>query len=472
MDDAEAGLRLRAAVTGLLRQAPDLSAAGPRARWVAPALGTAAALLVIALVLVPRVAAAALVAAVTVVWVVVVGERSWLAWRSGTAGPQAADPAPWDTLDETALPLVTVLVPVAGEAEVDAELVAGLGALDYPVERREVLVLVDAADGAADRKARHLVAPPGFRLVSVPRGGPRTRSRLLNYGLTLATGVLVAVLDPGVRPDADLLRRAAWTLGTGDPGTAAVVAGPVRHRGASVLAGWDDLEGADRAATLASPLSAAGAAVPPVGGGVVLRRDALRSAGGFDPHAEDPGDDLALRLRRLDWDAGVVGAAADRTDPGGIRTWMAGRSRHHRGALRCAAVHGRRPGVLLGELGWRRAGRSLLGVVGPTLAALALPAVWALTAATLWAGTLPGVEPPAAVTGALLLVWSVGTFLLAYRLVAVSRDVRHGQLLGLALLAPAFLVLEATAAWTGLTAAALGRRTVDDGPVTAPGGTP
>jgi len=75
------------------------------------------------------------------------------------------------------------------EPEVMSSLVEHLRHLDYPAERLQILLLAEADDSATIAAARVAIgAAADLRILIVPPGGPRTKPKALNYGLTHATG--------------------------------------------------------------------------------------------------------------------------------------------------------------------------------------------------------------------------------------------------------------------------------------------
>ena len=109
------------------------------------------------------------------------------------------------TLD---LPRVAILIPAHNEARVMRDTLTAMLALDYPVERYEVIVVDDGSTdgtgalvrGFAERDAR-------VRLVSVAPGeGGRGKSRALNIGLSHTDAPFIAVYDADNSPEPPALR--------------------------------------------------------------------------------------------------------------------------------------------------------------------------------------------------------------------------------------------------------------------------
>src|SRR5450759_1876793 len=89
-------------------------------------------------------------------------------------------------------PLVSIIVPAYNEEAVMADKLDNLLELDYPADRREVLVV---ADGCTDRTAEivELYAPQGVRLLFQPQR--RGKTAAMNRGVTAAQGEILVFSD-------------------------------------------------------------------------------------------------------------------------------------------------------------------------------------------------------------------------------------------------------------------------------------
>ncbi len=130
--------------------------------------------------------------------------RAYLLWLFRKARGRAAPPV--GRLDP--LPSITVQLPVFNEVYVVERLIRAACALDYPSDRLEIQVLDDSDDGtsaiAASLTAEMRAA--GHEIVHLRR---RSRAGFkagaLAYGLRLARGELIAVLDADFLPEPGFL---------------------------------------------------------------------------------------------------------------------------------------------------------------------------------------------------------------------------------------------------------------------------
>lgn len=116
-----------------------------------------------------------------------------------------------EELDKTPigpLPTVTVLIPAHNEEAVIEQTLLAVGSLDYPEDKLEVICLNDNSTDDTGMVARKTAAKIGnhVKVVDVPpERGRRGKSAVLNYGLQLAKGEVIAVYDADNTPERSAL---------------------------------------------------------------------------------------------------------------------------------------------------------------------------------------------------------------------------------------------------------------------------
>ena len=81
--------------------------------------------------------------------------------------------------------------------------------MDYPVDRMQILLLVEADDRQTQQAIATAGVLPPFEVVLVPVSQPRTKPKACNHGLNCATGDLLVIYDAEDRPETDQLKKAA-----------------------------------------------------------------------------------------------------------------------------------------------------------------------------------------------------------------------------------------------------------------------
>ncbi|MFZ0266826.1 glycosyltransferase [Caulobacter sp.] len=248
-------------------------------------------------------------------------------------------------LPDEALPAYTIIVPLYREAAVAAELVANLRRLNYPRDRLQVLIVLEAQDHETQVAFATLDLPAGFQVLIAPPGSPQTKPRACNIGLERARGELVVIYDAEDAPDPGQLREAAARFAQADADLACLQA-PLRiEPDPRFLPDQFALEYAVLFEVFLPALARWGLPFPLGGTSNHFRADALRAVGGWDPYNVTEDADIGFRLaaqgRRLD----VLARPTFETSPTTLRIWTPQRARWIKGHLQTLAVHARGPAV-------------------------------------------------------------------------------------------------------------------------------
>ncbi|MFN4147692.1 MAG: cellulose synthase family protein, partial [Runella sp.] len=114
------------------------------------------------------------------------------------------------TLHSTALPKVTVQLPIYNERYVVERLLESVAALDYPREHLEIQILDDSTDETTALIASRLphLRQQGLEFQHLRRTNREGfKAGALAYGLPKAKGELIAIFDADFVPDPDFLRQ-------------------------------------------------------------------------------------------------------------------------------------------------------------------------------------------------------------------------------------------------------------------------
>ena len=107
------------------------------------------------------------------------------------------------------LPSFSIVVPTHRRVAALARLLRGLAKLDYPAERREVLVVDDGGGLRREHLPAEVAALPGMRLLSQEHAGPAAAR---NRGAAAAQGDCLAFIDDDCQPHRSWLRHLAQGL--------------------------------------------------------------------------------------------------------------------------------------------------------------------------------------------------------------------------------------------------------------------
>ncbi|WP_298097678.1 glycosyltransferase family 2 protein [Brevundimonas sp.] len=320
-------------------------------------------------------------------------------------------------------PQYTILAALHDEADVVCQLIEHLSRIDYPPDKLQGLLLLEAHDQATIAVAHAAVRPPWLKLLLIPPGSPQTKPRALNSGLAVATGELLTVYDAEDAPDPLQLREAAARFAADPTGRLACLQAPLRIRaGRLFLERQFAAEYASLFETALPGMARLGLPFPLGGTSNHFRVDALRAVGGWDAWNVTEDADLGFRLWAHGWRLGMISRPTWETPPGSLAHWLPQRTRWLKGYLQTLGVHSRRPW----RLGWRGA-LSLAMTVGSGLASAAIHGLsLAWVAAAVLVATIAGLPPETPALALSVLTLGAATTWLACAIGARRAGVSYG----------------------------------------------
>jgi cellulose synthase/poly-beta-1,6-N-acetylglucosamine synthase-like glycosyltransferase len=449
MSEKEASLRLEASISGFADRVPLMSARNLVSRGQRNFFLGLLVVIIIGLVLDVGVTVTVIVTGFTLAYVVAVTYRAYLFTRSTKAAAlEIVTDEEALTVPDSELPFYTILLPAYNEASVINKLVENLAQMDYPVDRLEVLLLVEEDDEATLGALRASKPPEQFKLVVIPPAEPRTKPKALNYGLTLARGDIVAIYDVEDKPDILQLRRAAVTLNRYGPDVACVQA-QLSYGNATqnIITRWFTVEYAMWFSYFLPGLVTLTAPIPLGGTSNHFRRSALRTLGGWDPYNVTEDCDLGIRMFREHYEIKVLSSTTLEEANSDFVNWVKQRSRWYKGYLQTFLIHLRSPRRLREETGLKGMGHLCAFVGGTPILAAVNPLFWVLT--LVWFIAHPQFLEeifPSPVYYAGLVLWAFGNFLLWYLTVLTARHTRAVGLVLAAMLVPIYWVMMSIAA--------------------------
>ena len=453
MPPAEASLRLEASTNGLANRVPGVSARRVLSFGQLIGIVLLFGLFFVILVASPVLAVTIFVSFVTVLYVIAIIYRTYLYLRSTRSDVvEKISDEEARAFPEAELPFYTVMIPAYREAAIIQHLVENISRIDYPIDRLEVLLLVEEDDTETMTQLMQSDPGPQFCVIPVPAAEPRTKPKALNYGLTLARGDLVAVFDAEDEPDPLQLRRAAIAMSRLSSDTACVQAKlSYNNTGQNIITKWFTLEYAMWFTYFLPGLASMDAPIPLGGTSNHFRREALRSLGGWDPYNVTEDADLGIRMFREGFNVRVLESTTYEEANSDFVNWIKQRSRWFKGYLQTFFIHMRHPLELVDEMGWKGVAHFAIFVGGTPTLALLNPIFWLLT--ILWFIAHPHFLIsvfPAPIYYLGLFAFAFGNFLLVYLTVLSSREVKNGQLILNALFIPIYWLMMSMAAYKGL----------------------
>lgn len=435
----------------LKRRQPLHSAATPLPLWQKLALSAVAISVAAGFWRNPDMAAAMIMALLTPAFLCVAILRAFAIHHLLTKPARAAPASPHLELD-TDRPVYSILVPLYREAHMTGSLVAALERLDWPAARRDIIFITEA-DDIETRIAlqAEIHGRTGMRIVTVPRGSPRTKPRALMYALPLATGAFVVVYDAEDDPEPGQLQEAYVRFTQAGPHLGCLQARlNIYNASNSWTTRQFTLEYTALFDAILPTIEHLSLPVPLGGTSNHFRREVLEKSGGWDPYNVTEDADLGIRLARMGWRVEMLNSTTWEEAPPTHAIWRGQRTRWLKGWMQTSLVHLREPARLLSDLGARGfIGFNVL-MGGVIISALVHPLVYAYALWKLGAGEL-SLWPP---QGWQAVIWwfGVANLVFAYTvgiaLAFVTGWRRHGWRLALrAVLMPFYWMMVSAAAY-------------------------
>jgi len=385
LDGPEADEVLAESTTGLARKTPLLSASHTFSRRQVVVIGGVVVGIVALAVAWPIPMAVTAVTVAIILYLANLADRLWL-FSNGLSGSTAIRISPEEAraIPDEELPVYTVLVPAFNEPNVVAQLLAGLGQIEYPMDKLDVKLLLEADDvetvSAVDGSIDDIDLP--VEVLAVPPSEPRTKPKACNFGLHFAKGELVTIYDAEDVPDPLQLRRAVAAFRRLPSDVACVQARLSYHNlRQNLLTGWFASEYDQWFGFTLPGLMKTNSPIPLGGTSNHLYTHLLKQLGGWDPFNVTEDADLGIRLARAGYRTAVLDSVTLEEANSDPINWLRQRSRWYKGYLQTFLVHTRELRKLRGELGWQGLIRFCSVTAGTPVVAVINVIFWALAIA-------------------------------------------------------------------------------------------
>lgn len=280
-------------------------------------------------------------------------------------------PAP---LSDDDLPIYTIVVPVFREANVIADLVMAIEAIDYPKGKLDIKLVAERRDSDTLSRIAGMRLPTRYELVVAPPGEPSTKPRALNIALTTARGKLLVVYDAEDAPSPGQLRLAAARFAADRSLDCLQARLAIRNPGDSWLSKLFAVEYAVLFDLINPGLCALRLPIALGGTSNHFRLASLIAVGGWDEWNVAEDADLGIRLARRGLKIGSLSSDTSEEAPHELGNWFRQRVRWQKGWMQTTIVHARKPARFVTSLGTLRAVSAATLIIGSILSALLWPA--------------------------------------------------------------------------------------------------
>lgn len=450
--DEEREFALGRAINGLRDDDPVRSASLAVLGWQRWVLWSLLLIVIAAAVWRPMATAVTFVGLSTFAYLLTMLDRVMI-FREGLASPAIViTDGEARAIPDDELPSYTVLVPAYNEPEVVGELIGAMAALEYPGDKLQVLLLLEADDDVTIAAAEGCDESDAITIVLVPPADPRTKPKACNYGLYFAAGDMVTIYDAEDLPEPLQLRRVVAAFRSLPETVACVQAKLVYHNGhQNILTAWFTAEYRLWFGYLLPGMMRSSSPIPLGGTPNHLRRDVLDQIGAWDPYNVTEDADLGLRIAASGYHTAVIDSSTLEEANSDAINRVRQRSRWYKGYLQTWLVQIRRPVELFRTIGFRSFLRFNLVLAGTPIIAVLNLVFWLIT--LIWfLGQPPLVEAvfPWYIYFPALIALVLGNAATLYMNMIALREDDRADLLLAALTVPVFWLMMSVAAAKGL----------------------
>ena len=289
------------------------------------------------------------------------------------------DPGRLRGLDNTGLPVYTILCPLYRESRILGQFLEGIAGLDWPKSKLDVLLLLEEDDTETIEAAKKLQPPSYVRTIIVPHSFPKTKPKACNYGLALAKGEYLVIYDAEDKPDSDQLKKAYLAFLETRPDVICLQAklnyyNPEHNLLTRLFTAeyslWFDV--------ILPGLQSIETAIPLGGTSNHFHTSVLRQLHGWDAFNVTEDCDLGSRLFKAGYRTAIIDSSTYEEANSRLGNWLRQRSRWIKGYIQTYLVHNRHPLSFIRKSGVHAFIFQL--VVGGKIAFMLInPFLWALT---------------------------------------------------------------------------------------------
>ena len=256
-------------------------------------------------------------------------------------------------LERDEWPMYTVLVPLYKEKNVANNIIKSLHALDYPRDKMDVKLLLEADDEETLSAIEAADVPEWIETLVVPDAQPRTKPRACNHGLKDARGEFLVIFDAEDKPAPDQLKKAVITFDQSTNEKLVCIQASLAYHNykQNLLTKFFAIEYNMWFTRFQPGLVKLGGPLPLGGTSNHFKVTALKEVGGWDPYNVTEDCDLGVRLHAAGYRCSLLDSVTWEEANSRVGNWLRQRSRWLKGYMITHVVWMRHPLRLLFQLG-------------------------------------------------------------------------------------------------------------------------
>jgi cellulose synthase/poly-beta-1,6-N-acetylglucosamine synthase-like glycosyltransferase/glycosyltransferase involved in cell wall biosynthesis len=283
-------------------------------------------------------------------------------------------------INESALPVYTILCPLYKEAHVVPQFLEGIAKIDWPKDKLDVMFLLEEDDVDTIYAFKNMTLPYYARTVIVPDSQPKTKPKACNYGLTYAKGEYLVIFDAEDMPDPQQLKKAYIAFKKVPEDVKCLQAKlSYYNTNQNLLTRFFTAEYALWFDVTLPGLQSLNSALPLGGTSNHFETAILRKLKGWDPFNVTEDADLGVRLFQQGYRTAIIDSTTLEEATSVTKNWLRQRSRWIKGYMQTYLVHMRNIVPFIKEKGLWHNAIFQLTVGGKIMFALINPLMWVIT---------------------------------------------------------------------------------------------
>lgn len=260
-------------------------------------------------------------------------------------GEDKVSEAELKALKDEDLPVYTILVPLYRESAIADKIMKRLARLDYPKDKLDVKLLLEADDDETSGALSAAGIPEYCEVIVVPDAKPKTKPRACNYGLRSAKGEFCVIYDAEDIPEPDQLKKALVVFRRDATGKLLCVQAKLNYYNSrqNWLTRFFTIEYSTNFDILLGGFHIFKLPLPLGGTSNHFRTLPLQRVGGWDPFNVTEDCDLGIRIYEYGYHTTLLDSTTWEEANSNLWNWLRQRSRWVKGFMQTHLAHFRNP---------------------------------------------------------------------------------------------------------------------------------
>ncbi len=282
---------------------------------------------------------------------------------------------------DKAWPRYSIMCPLYKEWQVIPQFTQAISAIDYPKDKLDVMLILEADDRETIAKVASMKLPPYFRTIIVPDAQPKTKPKACNYALKRARGEYAVIYDAEDVPDPLQLKKSIVAFERLRKQNIICLQAKLNYYNPeqNLLTRFFTAEYSLWFDVILPGMHSINAPIPLGGTSNHFRVQDLKLLSGWDPFNVTEDCDLGMRLTKFGYRTMILDSTTYEEANSDVANWFRQRSRWIKGYIQTYLVHMRSPQEFLSD--WNNPNLLFFQFIvgGKVLSLIINPIMWMTT---------------------------------------------------------------------------------------------